>query len=423
MNLRSLLVLALALPALACSEGSASLAGSTAPTVAARSTGEPPAAAPPIDVKGTPAAAPFGGSEAAFRTVREALRKSYAGATVSDDALYRAAIQGMLEHVDPQRASWNKLLSPEEVGALRSDLQGELVGVGAEIHFEEATGYSDVLGVLPGSPAEKAKVAAGDKILDVNGKLFVGKTVRDVLAEIRGKAGETVTLTVLRTDRLLVIPIVRETVAYEVARAFMLPDSVGYLRIRSFNARTRAAIDQGLAELAEHHARALVIDMRGNPGGGFDDAILCADVLLPAGAVVVRVERRDQKDQDYVAKGATTLADVPVAVLVDGDTSSGGEFVTAALRDARHATVVGKKTFGKWSLQRVDDLPNGYAVKYTVGVLRAASGKTYEGVGLEPDVELDADKGAIAAAARETDPVKRVAADAPLRTALALLRR
>jgi carboxyl-terminal processing protease len=422
MTLRTFLVLAF-LP-VACGSGSLPAGGSSAPRESP-GTASPSADRPanPPDRVATTASAPFDGGEAAFRTVKETLLKKYAGASVSEDALYRAAIQGMLEHVDAQRGGWNKLLSPYDLDAIRSDLQGEVVGVGAEIHFDPVSGYSDVVGVLPGSPAEKAKVAPGDKIVDVNGRLFVGKTVRDVLAEIRGKAGETVTLTVLRADKLLVLPIVRERVAYDVTRDLMLPDSVGYLQIKSFNAKTRAGIDRGLAELADHHARALVVDLRGNPGGSFDDAISSAEAFLPAGATIVRVEKRDPKDQAHLAKGATTLADVPMAVLVDGDTSSGGEFVTAALQEARHATVVGRRTFGKWSLQTIDDLPNGYAVKYTVGVLRSGSGKTYEGVGLEPDVEVDADKNGVVAAAREADPAKRVAMDPALRTAIALLRR
>jgi carboxyl-terminal processing protease len=422
MTLRPIHPVALSLLALACSSPSAHGTDSTGPSLAARSAVESTPASSPAPASATPVA-PFGSGEGAFRTVRKALLENYSGAPVGDDELYRAAVQGMLEHVDAQRGSWNKLLTPEDLAAIHSDLMGEVVGIGAQIQFDPVTGYSDVLGVFPGSPAQKAKVAAGDKILDVNGKLFSGKTQKDVLAEIRGAAGETVTLTVLRADKLLTIPIVREVVAYEVVRDFMLPDAVGYLQIWSFNAKTRGAIDRGLGDLAAHHARALVVDMRGNPGGGFDDAISSAEAFLPAGAVIVRIEKRDPKDQAFSAKGATVLAGVPMAVLVDGDTSSGGEFVTAALQDARHATVVGKTTFGKWSLQRIDDLPNGFAIKYTVGVLRTAAGKTYDGVGLLPDVEVDTDKKEMLAVARETDPVRRLAADAPLRTAVALLRR
>jgi carboxyl-terminal processing protease len=418
------------LAALACSNTApVSGSGSAESNVAARSATETPSTPAVRAAPATPPAKPFAGGEGSFRTVRDTLLKNYPGAAPSEDELYRAAVEGMLEHVDPQREKWNKLLSPEDLDAIHTDLQGQVVGIGAEIHFDPATGYSDVLGVFAGSPAEKAKLTAGDKILDVNGKLFSGKTQSDVIAEIRGKAGETVTLTVLRADKLLTIPIVREVVNYEVVRDFMLPGGVGYLQIKSFNARTHGAIDGALADLASQHARALVVDMRGNPGGGFDDAVSCADAFLPAGATVVRVDKRDKQDQAFTAKtGATVLADAAMVVVVDGDTASSGEFVTAALQEARHATLVGSKTFGKWSLQRIDDLPNGYAIKYTVGVLRTASGKTYDGVGLSPDVEVDGDKKAAAwvksmAGSKDGTAEKRLVEDAPLRTALALLRR
>jgi len=256
----------------------------------------------------------------------------------------------------------------------------------------------------------------------VNGKLFKGKTQKDVLSEIRGKAGETVTLTVLRADKLVTMPIVRAVVSYEVVRDMMLPDSIGYLRVRSFNAKTRPGIDADLGDLASRGAKSLVVDLRGNPGGGFDDAIASAEAWLPSGATIARIQKQGEKEKTFTAKGATVLANVPMVVLIDGETSSGGEFVTAALQQGRHAQVVGTRTFGKWSLQTVDDLPNGYAIKYTISLIRAADGKTYDGVGFLPDIQVDMDKKAGWAAQRELDPTKRLAIDPQLRTAVAILR-
>ncbi len=400
------------------------------------STPEPTASPSPATTAGTVAAAavspaadlagseqpPFAGGEKAFASVKEALLHSYSGTPVTEDELYRAAVQGMLEHVDPARGAWNKLLPPSESQALHSDLQGQVVGIGAEIEFDEATGYTDVIGTFAGSPAEKAGLLPGDKILDVNGKLFKGKTQKDVLAEIRGKAGDTVTLAVLRADKLLTVPIVREVVSYEVVKDMILPDANGYLRIKSFNAKTRPAIDRGLDDLVAHAAKGLVIDLRGNPGGGFDDAMASAEAFLPSGTVIARIQKQGEPEKVFTAKGATRLATVPVVVLVDGDTSSGGEIMAAALQQGRHAQVVGTKTFGKWSLQTVDDLPNGYAIKYTISVIRAADGKTYDGTGFSPDIQVDMDKKTASAVQREQDPSRRLALDTQLRTAALLLR-
>jgi carboxyl-terminal processing protease len=388
------------------------------------------AAAPNVALATTPGTtkppstpqAPFTGGERAFGEVKDALLHHYAGATVTEDALYQAAVQGMLEHVDPSRAAWNKLLRPDEMSALHDDLRGELVGIGAQIKFDDATGYVDVQAVFPGSPAEKAGLLIGDKILNVDGRLYKGKTAKDVLGDIRGKAGDPVSLAVLRADKVLTITPVRGVVAYDVVQRMMLPDGAGYLRIRSFNAKTSPAIEHAMDELATGGARALVIDVRDNPGGGFEDALMSAEAWVPSGAPIVRTRKPGAEEAIRASKGTPKLGTVPIVVLVDGDTASGGEILAAALKETRHALLVGTHTFGKWSVQTIDDLSNGYAAKYTVSELRSGAGQSYDGVGLYPDIEVDMDSKAIAAAMLELDPAKRFPMDVQLRTGLALLR-
>jgi carboxyl-terminal processing protease len=425
MRHRSMPYLSLVILALACGNVGAPESGTAAPSlsapVAPASASAPVAVALATDADVLPSA-PFRNGDQAFATVKEALLKHYDGVVVTSDELDRAAVQGMLEHIDARRASWNKLLSPDEREALEMDLKGEIVGIGAEINFDTTTGYTDILGVLPGSPAEKAGITMGDRILDVDGHLFKGKTQRDLLAQIRGKAGETVTLNVLRDDRLITIPVVRQVVSLEVVTEGMLPDGVGYLRIRSFNAKTRPGVDQGLDVLVKGGARALVLDLRGNPGGGFEDALATAEALLPSGAAIVKVKKRDEAEQIYTVKsGATKLAQVPMAVLTNGETASGAELLTVALRDGRRAIVVGERTFGKWSLQTLDDLGNGYAAKYTISLLRTPAGETYDGVGVSPDVQVDLDHKTYLAAEHQPELATRIATDSQLRTAATMV--
>jgi carboxyl-terminal processing protease len=382
------------------------------------------ASAPPSSAT-APAAepsAPFTNGARAFESVKEALLHHYAGKELTDDQLYRAALQGMLEHADPARTAWNKLLSPAELEAMHADLRGEVVGIGAQIHFDEASGYTDVLGVFPGSPAEKAGLLGGDKILAVGGKLYKGKTLKDVLGDIRGKAGDPVTLAVLREDKVSSLTVTRGVVAYEVVETMELPDATGYLRVRSFNAKTRPAIDQAMDGLSARGVRRLVVDLRENPGGAFDEAVASAEAFLPSGVPIVRSDKPGGKEEIFTSKGSPKLASVPLAVLVDHETASGGEVLAAALEEGRAATIVGTRTFGKWSVQMIDDLPNGYAVKYTVGMLRSGAGRALDGVGLLPDVEVDMEAPAIAAALAVTDPGRRPLVDTQLRTAVALLR-
>jgi carboxyl-terminal processing protease len=364
----------------------------------------------------------FSNGARAFAAIKDEMMKSYYEEGLSEDDFYRAASEGLLEHIDPAMRKWNKLLGPSDVAELRSDLKGELVGVGTQIDFDSATGYTDVVGTIPGSPAEKAGVLAGDKIVTVDGKLFKGMTIRDVVSVIRGPAGVPVTLSILRADKLLSFTITRATIAYSTVEHFMLPDGVGYLGVASFTSKTAALVKEALEDLAAHGAKALVFDVRESPGGSFDEAIAASGLMLPTGTPIANVKKRGAKDDVYAAKGTPILATIPLAVLVDHGTSSGAELMTAALQEGRHAVVIGTRTYGKWSVQSIEDLDNGYAYKFTTGTFYTPSGKTYGGVGLEPDVEVTMDEKATTRALAVNDPDKRLAIDMVLRTAAAMLR-
>jgi carboxyl-terminal processing protease len=368
-----------------------------------------------------PAPEPFHDAAKNFEAARKAMLEGYYRASLTEEDMYRAAVAGMLEGADPAMHRWNKLLTPTELSQLRADLSGELVGIGAVIDLDPATGYIDVKGVIPGTPADHAGVAPPDKIVTIDGKLYKGLTLRDAIADIRGKAGETVTLSILRGAQLVSVPVVREKIAYDTVQGSMVATDVGLVRIPAFNERTAPALHDALSAIAGRHPRALVVDLRDNPGGSFDAAVDAAAEMVPAGSTVVTVAKRDRVEP-FVAKGAPVLPDVPIAVVVDHATASSAELLTAALRDLRHATVVGSTTQGKWTVQRLDDLPNGYAIKYTMGVFSSPSGKSYEGVGLKPDVEVDMSDDAIARARALTDPARRLADDTQLRTAVTMLR-
>jgi carboxyl-terminal processing protease len=192
------------------------------------------------------------------------------------------------------------------------------------------------------------------------------------------------------------------------------------VEIPGFNARTPDALREGLTDLAARGAHALVVDLRHSPGGSFDDAIASVGELVPAGSTVVSLNKRG-KVEPIVAKTAPLFLDARLAVLVDHETASSAELVTAALQEIRHATVIGSRTQGKWTVQRVDDLSNGYAIKYTIGQFSSPAGKSYEGTGMVPDVEVDEAEDVRERAQMETDAARRLTEDAPLRTAVALV--
>lgn len=391
----------------------------SAPSSAPARVETPPKSTPVQTVEEVPPES-FKNGAAAFHQVRDALVTRYYAEGLTEDDIYRAATAGMLEKLEPRLSKYNRLLSPHEIAEVKNDLKGEFVGAGLVIKFDEASGYTDVLGVVPGSPAEKGGVQTGDKIVTVDGKLYKGMTLRDVVADIRGRIGTNVTLSVLRADKLISFTLTRDRLAYDTPSVTLI-DDVGLVRIPSFTEKTPASVRAGLEELEKKGgAKALVIDLRHSPGGSFERALETAELLLPEGSPIVSLKKKGKPEELYASKGKPILGDLPAAVLVDENTASGGELVAAALREQRKAKVVGTKTFGKWSVQSLDDLPNGWAYKYTLGLFKTPQGKSYEGVGLSPDVNVAMAEDALEKANRAA-PEERAALDVQFRTAAELL--
>jgi carboxyl-terminal processing protease len=377
-------------------------------------------AAPATDRDFTVPLEKFSDAQRNFEAAKKTLLDGYYDPSITEDDLYRAAVAGMLERVDAKMHKWNRLMSPPEIAEMRSDLMGEIVGIGVKVELDPATGYIDVHATVPGSPAEQAGIAPPDKIVTVNGKLYKGLGLESAVADIRGKAGEPVTLSILRGDKLVSVRVVRAKVAFDQVRGSIVNEGVGLVEIPGFNSKTPGALRDVLTDLSAKGARALVVDLRGNPGGSFDDAVAAAGEMVPAGSTIVVLRKRGTAEP-IAAKTAPVGPDVPVAVLVDHDTASSAELLTAALQELRHATVVGSHTQGKWTVQTIDDLSNGYAIKYTLGVFTSPSGRSFEGTGLTPDVEVDQSGDARDRARLDQDPTKRLTDDTPLRTAVAMV--
>ncbi|HEY2515104.1 MAG TPA: S41 family peptidase [Polyangiaceae bacterium] len=404
--------------------GATSTAASTVAVAAATSSADAGASSWDMDDNLVIPPEKFSDPQKAFALAKEAMLNRYYAAGLTEEDLYRAAVRGMLSDVDPAMHKWNKLLSPGELAELNSDLKGEIVGIGVRIRFDAATGHILVLSVIPGTPADKAGVHSMDLVLSVNGKHFKAKGEMgemEALHEIRGKAGEPVTLSVLRDDTILPFSIVRAKVTLDDVR-HQVYGGLGYLSVLQFSERTTAAFKQSLDDFAAAHVSGIALDLRHNSGGSFDEAVKCAELLLPAGSPIVTLERRNGKMETFTSKGSPAQPNVPVVVLVDHATSSGAELVTAALAEQRKARSVGMKTFGKWSVQFIEDLPNGYAIKYTSALFHAPSGKTYQGEGMVPDVEVDESEDQIGRALQIQDLGQRAAVDPQLRTAFALLK-
>lgn len=356
-----------------------------------------------------------------FDTVKAAVLSKYPDATFTDDDVWRAATQGLLEHLDPKRKKWNKLLSPAELSALQSDLNGQIIGIGVMVDHDETTGYDAIVDTVPDSPAEKAGILPGDLIVSVDGVLFKGKTEQQIVSAIRGKAGEALRLVILRGDKLLDLSIVRALVHWQEVMEKDLGNGIDGISIRSFAEKTPDVLRSTLQAAVGRGVKGIVLDLRDDQGGSFEAAVASAGLFLPEGTPIVKLKKRDE-EKVFTATGAPALpANIPVVVLVDGDTASGAELVTAALHESKRARVVGEKTFGKWTVQNLDTLPNGYGAKYTIGLFLTPAGESFEGVGVEPDLTVSPAKNK-----KRCSPTMSAAEllenDVQLRTAVALLR-
>lgn len=358
---------------------------------------------------------PFPDGQKAFDKARTLMRQQYVDPKVGDDALWRGATAGVIA---AGGSKWDKLLSPSEVAALKSDLAGEVVGLGVQIDVDEAAGIADVEAVVPGSAAERAGLAVGDKILRVDGKPLKGRNTGEVARSMRGKAGTTVALTILRDAEIVTRRIVRAPFTIDPVTTMMLPDGIGLLQLRAFSEKTPKLLAAAIARL--HGARAIVIDLRNNEGGLYERMLDCAGELLPKGALVVTALRRDGKTEER-RTSTEPLVHVPLTVLINGATASGAEMLAGALQHAG-ARVIGKRTMGKWNAQWIEDLGNGWAMKFTRAVFRAPSGALLDGKGLDPDVEVEMAPHDTARALAVRDPAKRIAADAQLRAAVNLIK-
>ena len=361
---------------------------------------------------------PFRDGDKAFAKARELLQQKYVDDKVTDDRLWRAATAGLLHGVGDGK--WDKLLSPSELAALKSDLAGEVVGLGLHISADPQAGIVTVDWVVPGSAAERAGMQAGDKIIKLDGKSLKGMPEDEVARSMRGKAGTSATLTILRDAEIVTRTIRRAPFAIDPVVSLMLPGGAGLVQIRGFSEKTPGLLKAALGRLHAGGMKALVLDVRNNEGGAYDSMLECAGELLPKGSVVVTEVRRGGAVEDKRTT-AEPVVSVPTAVLVNGVTASGAEILAGALKQAG-ARVIGKRTRGKWNAQWVEELGNGWAIKFTTIVFRAPWGASLDGRGLDPDVEVEEDPRDLARAAAIHAGDKRLAADAQLRVAVTLLK-
>ncbi|MDX1659089.1 MAG: S41 family peptidase [Nitriliruptorales bacterium] len=341
-----------------------------------------------------------------------ALCDAFALAGGPGDATIEAAIRGMVRGtLDPNSGYQD----PAEYAQAREDQSGQVEGIGALVTTEDRASddpegtrcqeFSDtcrlvIVAVFDGAPADRVGLQQGDVIVSVDGDDIAGQDIDEVVADVRGPAGTDVELGILRDGEVRQVTITRAAVDIPVTESEMVGDTA-YLRLTLFTNDSDERFRSALRDLTAEDPRALVLDLRSNPGGALDAAVNIASEFL-SGGLVLRTES-PEGDREYRVQegGLATDPSLEVVVLVNRGSASASEVVAAALREAGRATIVGQRTFGKDTVQQTFPLDNGGALKLTIAQWVTPDGDGF-GEGLRPDVELtipdDATPGEIVAA-------------------------
>ncbi len=330
----------------------------------------------PAGAKDTPAAR--ASSLELFLDVYGLTRSAYVD-TVESRVLMEAALQGMLQSLDPN----SMLLTPREYENLRIQLEGSFEGVGITLGQREER--LTVISPIEGTPAYRAGMKAGDTIVTIDGATTEGMTTDEAVSFIRGPGGTVVTLEVLRAgmDDTLSFPIERAMIDVpSVTTHFILEPGVGYIRLARFSEESLAEVRDGIQELSAQGATRLVFDIRSNSGGLLNPAIELADLFLPAGTAIVTTRGQAVGEQIYRARNDVFYSGETV-VLVDGGSASSSEIFAGALQDNGVATIIGSRTFGKGSVQSLTDLGEypglgHYGVKLTTARYYTPSGRSID---------------------------------------------
>ena len=353
-----------------------------------------------------------------FQEVFSHLRSQYVFPIQDERALTYSAIRGMLAVLqsEPYEDRYTRFLPPQEYRSFLEENEGHFGGIGAEIGLREVDGPAPspdipegltcpscgaevstpkryqivIVAPLPDTPAERAGILPGDRILKIDDTPTASLSLSEAVSRIKGRAGTTVVLTVGRDD-------VEEPIRIEITRAViqvrsvdhrMLPDSLAYLRITTFNETTPELVRQALAELRSGGMRALILDLRNDSGGGLDSCIEVASQFVGEGPIVY-IEERGETRQPRNAIGQPSRIDVPLAVLVNVGTASAAEILAGAIQDNGLGTLVGEKTFGKGIVLTVLPLRDGSALALSTARYLTPNLRDIERRGIEPEMVVE----------------------------------
>ncbi|MBC7326761.1 PDZ domain-containing protein [bacterium] len=334
--------------------------------------------------------------ETIWRVLR-LIKENYVEKITDDTPLVYGAIRGMLGSLnDP----YSRFLDPKQNKMLQEESSGEFYGIGAQLGLKriEVNGkWEDrvaIIAPLPGSPAERAGLKAGDYIVAVDDKDVKGLSVDEVASKIRGKKGTSVKITVERrgVKGTLTFTIQRELIRVEPVESKLLPGGIGYIKLQSFSENAGEVLKETVEKLEKQGARGLIVDVRNNPGGLFDEAVKTASVFVQESPIVIIQERGGKRTPIDPDRKLGTNENIPLVVLINEGSASASEIFAGAIKDHERGKLVGRRTFGKGLVQTVIPLGDGSAIALTTAKYLTPSGKDINKEGIQPDITFGPDE-------------------------------
>jgi carboxyl-terminal processing protease len=321
-----------------------------------------------------------------FGEVFERVRADYVD-EVDDEKLIEAAINGMLQALDPHSG----YLNAKNFREMQVQTRGEFGGLGIEVTMEN--GFVKVISPIDGTPAERAGILTGDLITHIGGEAVQGLTLSQAVEKMRGPVNTDIRLTVVRAgeDAPFDVTLTREVIRIASVRA-RVEGNVGYLRITTFSEQTASGLEKEIRDIKEELGENLagfVLDLRGNPGGLLDQAVKVSDAFLEQGEIVSTRGRQSGDAQRFNAKSGDFTDGLPIVVLINGGSASASEIVAGALQDQGRAVVLGTQSFGKGSVQTIIPIAGHGAVRLTTSLYYTPSGRSIQAKGITPDIVVE----------------------------------
>ena len=322
-----------------------------------------------------------------FGEVLEKINKEYVDEFNQSESM-DSAINGLLQSLDP----YSSYMSPKIFEEMQTETSGKFGGLGIEVSME--AGVVKVISPIDDTPASRAGLKAGDYIVKINNVQVQGKSLSEAVDLMRGPVGSGIELTVRRRGekKALTFNIIREVIQVKSVKSEIIDESIGYIRLTSFNDNSSDQIEKQIKKLKKNkNLNSFILDLRNNPGGLLSQAIKISDFFLENGEIVSTKSRKKSENRKWFAKKGDITDGKTLIVLINYGSASASEIVAGALKDHKRAILLGANSYGKGSVQSIIPLKNKGAIRLTVAKYYLPSGKSISEVGVSPDIEIEED--------------------------------